>query len=42
MAVPDQVTMVPIFALYRALGWYGTYLPLTVPAFPGQCWRRQV
>ncbi len=35
MAVPDQVTMVPVFALYRALGWYGTYLPLTVPAFCG-------
>jgi len=35
MAVPGQVTMVPIFAMYRALGWYGTYLPLTVPAFFG-------
>jgi multiple sugar transport system permease protein len=35
MAVPDQVTMVPVFALYRAFGWYGTYLPLTVPAFCG-------
>lgn len=35
MAVPDQVTMVPVFALYRSLGWYGTYLPLTVPAFFG-------
>lgn len=31
MAIPSQVTMVPIFALYRTLGWYGTYLPLTVP-----------
>jgi multiple sugar transport system permease protein len=35
MAVPPQVTMVPVFALFRALGWYGTYLPLTVPAFFG-------
>jgi len=35
MAVPPQVTMVPIFALFKALGWYGTYLPLTVPAFFG-------
>lgn len=33
MAIPDQVTMVPVFAMFRALGWYGTYLPLTVPAF---------
>jgi len=35
MAVPSQVTMVPVFALFRALGWYGTYLPLIVPAFFG-------
>ncbi len=33
MAVPGQVTMVPVFAMFRAFGWYGTYLPLTVPAF---------
>ncbi|CAN5572699.1 carbohydrate ABC transporter permease [soil metagenome] len=31
MAIPGQVTMVPVFALYRWLGWYGTILPLTVP-----------
>jgi multiple sugar transport system permease protein len=35
MAVPSQVTMVPVFAMYHWLGWYGTYLPLTVPAFFG-------
>ncbi len=35
LAVPEQVTMVPVFALYRALGWYGTYLPLTAPTFFG-------
>lgn len=33
MALPSQVTMIPVFALFRALGWYGTYLPLVVPAF---------
>ena len=33
MALPGQVTMIPIFSLFRALGWYGTYLPLIVPAF---------
>jgi multiple sugar transport system permease protein len=33
MALPGQVTMVPVFAIFRWLGWYGTYLPLTVPAF---------
>jgi multiple sugar transport system permease protein len=35
MAVPSQVTMVPVFSMFRALGWYGTYLPLTVPVFFG-------
>ncbi|HOD51478.1 MAG TPA: carbohydrate ABC transporter permease [Candidatus Hydrogenedentes bacterium] len=32
MALPGQVTMIPVFALFRALGWYGTFLPLIVPA----------
>ncbi|RYG70724.1 carbohydrate ABC transporter permease [bacterium] len=35
MALPGQVTMIPVFELFRGLGWYGTYLPLTVPAFAG-------
>jgi len=35
MALPGQVTMIPIFELFRALGWYGSYLPLTVPSFAG-------
>lgn len=33
MALPGQVTMIPVFSLFRSLGWYNTYLPLTVPAF---------
>ncbi|MBN9503604.1 MAG: sugar ABC transporter ATP-binding protein [Armatimonadetes bacterium 55-13] len=33
MALPGQVTMIPVFSLYRSLGWYGTYLPIIVPAF---------
>ncbi len=35
MALPTQVTMVPTFSLFSYLGWYGTYLPLIVPAFFG-------
>jgi len=35
MALPGQVTMIPQFALFRWLGWYGTYLPLVVPSFFG-------
>ena len=35
IALPAQVTMVPVFGLFRALHWFGTYLPLIVPAFCG-------
>ncbi len=35
MALPGQVTMVPIFAMYRGLRWYGSFLPLIVPAYFG-------
>jgi len=35
MALPGQVTMIPVFTLFRTLGWYGTFLPLIVPAFFG-------
>ena len=35
MALPAQVTMIPIFSMYRSLGWYGGYLPLIVPSFCG-------
>ncbi len=35
MMLPGQVTMVPLFAVFKWLGWVDTYLPLTVPAFLG-------
>lgn len=35
LLIPDQITMIPLFILFRSLGWVGTYLPLTVPAFFG-------
>jgi multiple sugar transport system permease protein len=35
MALPSQVTMIPIFALFRSLGCYGTFLPLILPSFFG-------
>jgi len=35
MALPGQVTMIPQFTLFRWLGWYGTYLPLTIPSLAG-------
>jgi len=35
MMLPYPVTMVPLYILFRALGWINTFLPLTVPAFFG-------
>ncbi len=33
--VPFYVTMVPLFQLFRAMGWTNTYAPLIVPTFFG-------
>jgi len=33
--LPGQVTMLPVFLMFRTLGWTGTFLPLIVPAFFG-------
>ena len=35
MMLPAQVTMIPLFILFRSLGWVDTLLPLIVPAFFG-------
>ncbi len=36
MMIPYAVIMVPIFIIFRQIGWTGTYLPLIVPAFLAQ------
>lgn len=33
MMLPEQVTMIPTFILFRYLGWVNTFLPLIVPAW---------
>ncbi len=33
MMIPYHVTMIPLFAIYRILGWINTIAPLVVPAF---------
>ncbi|CAN5294630.1 carbohydrate ABC transporter permease [soil metagenome] len=33
--LPGEVTLIPSFLLFKELGWVGTYLPLTVPAWLG-------
>lgn len=35
LMIPFQVTMIPLFVVFRNMGWFNTYLPLTVPAFFG-------
>lgn len=35
MLLPYQVTLIPVFILFRELGWVNTLLPLIVPAFFG-------
>lgn len=35
MMLPMQVTMIPIFVMFKDLGWLNTFKPLTVPAFLG-------
>jgi ABC-type glycerol-3-phosphate transport system permease component len=35
MMLPGQVTLIPLFLLFRSLGWIDSLLPLVVPAFLG-------
>jgi multiple sugar transport system permease protein len=35
MMLPYQVTLIPLFAVYRSLGWVGSFKPLIVPALFG-------
>ena len=35
MMVPFPVLMIPLYSVFRALGWVGTLMPLWVPAFFG-------
>ncbi len=36
MMMPKIVTLIPLFLIFKNLGWINTYLPLTVPAFLGE------
>lgn len=35
MMLPQEVTMIPSFLIFRQLGWIDTFLPLIVPAYLG-------
>ena len=38
MMLPSQVTMIPMYIIFRKLGWIGGFLPLTVPSFLGSAY----
>ncbi|MBN8588716.1 MAG: carbohydrate ABC transporter permease [Rhodothermia bacterium] len=33
MMIPAQVTMIPMFAIFKSIGWVNSFLPLVVPQF---------
>ena len=35
MMLPSQVTLIPLYIIYKSLGWIDTYLPFIVPSFFG-------
>jgi len=35
LILPYQVTMIPLFLVFKDFGWLNTYLPLTIPSFFG-------
>ncbi len=35
MLLPFEVTLVPLFIVFRTIGWVGTFLPIIVPSFFG-------
>ncbi len=35
MMLPAQVTMIPVFLIFKALGWFNTLTPLWAPSFLG-------
>ncbi|WP_135553694.1 carbohydrate ABC transporter permease [Paenibacillus cymbidii] len=35
MMLPYQVTMIPLFVLFKQLGWVGSFKPLIIPSFFG-------
>jgi multiple sugar transport system permease protein len=38
MMIPAQITYIPLYILYRDLGWTNSFLPLVVPGLFGSSW----
>ncbi|MGH2343700.1 MAG: carbohydrate ABC transporter permease [Chloroflexota bacterium] len=35
MLLPSEITLIPLYIVFKTLGWIGTYAPLMVPSFFG-------
>ena len=38
MMIPFQVRMIPLYLIFKKIGWLNTYLPLIVPTFTGSAY----
>ena len=38
MMLPAQVTMIPVFIMFKSFGWLDTFIPLTLPHFFGSAY----
>jgi multiple sugar transport system permease protein len=38
MMIPFQVRMIPLYLIFKKIGWLNTYLPLVVPSFAGSAY----
>ncbi|WP_067624685.1 carbohydrate ABC transporter permease [Alicyclobacillus acidiphilus] len=39
MMLPFQVTMIPLFVLFKSIGWVGSFKPLIIPSFFGNAFQ---
>jgi len=35
LMIPYQITLIPLYLIYKGIGWYDTWLPLIVPSYLG-------
>lgn len=38
LMIPPQITVIPLYLIFKQIGWYDTWLPLIVPAFLGNAY----
>lgn len=38
LMIPPQITVIPLYLIFKQIGWYDTWLPLIVPSFLGNAY----